>query len=538
MGDGKMLYKNGFFQLSIRNDGIYLKIFPAVDGGLPLKSEEVSRYLTKKRIMDYDLKALRDGIMNAKKPVEVKIGNQMVPPVDESVVITISDDGMEATGRFYPPSTGGKILKKEEVEGELVRLGVRHGIIKENIDTFFSNRQYCTDIILAKGTSPVNGRDAKITYHFNTNNNAKPKMNEDGSVDFHQLDVITKVKAGDILATLEPVIYGKPGMDVLGKVIPPVKVLNRIFRFGKNIHLSEDGLTMYSDVSGHVKLDIDKVIVADTYDVSGDVDTSTGDINYEGNVHVKGNVITGFSVRAKGDIEVDGVVEGATLIAEGNIILKRGIQGMNRGRLEAEGSVITKFIESCEVISGGNVAAGAILHSKVSAKGEINVNGRNGSVTGGTLRSASLITVKSAGSTMGTHTSLEVGIDPIIVDELHSMEKEISAMENEREQLIQVITLLQKKLASGVKLPDDKRNALEIASKGSDSLEEKIVNGKKRYEELKAIVDSLEGGRVKVSNIAYPGVKIVISNVTYYVRSEQHYCQFIREGADILVKPY
>lgn len=533
-----MLYKNGFFQLSLKNDGIYMKIFPAMNGGQPLKFDEVSRYLTKKRIMDYDIKTLHDAINNTTEPIEVKIGTQTVLPENESVQISISDDRMTVFGRFYPPSTGGRTIKKEEIISDLAHAGVKHGVIDENIDSFFKNRQYCTNIVLAKGTLPVKGHDAVVTYHFNINNTAKPKENEDGSVDFHQLDVISKVKAGDIIATLNPVEFGKPGMDVLGKTIPPDKVLNRILRYGKNIHLSEDGCTMFTDVSGHVKLENDKVVVSNTYEVNGDVNTSTGDINYDGNVHIKGNVITGFSVKAQGDIEVDGVVEGATLIADGKIILKRGIQGMNRGKLEARGDVITKFIESCEVISGSNVTAGAILHSSVTAKGDINVNGRNGSVTGGTLRSGSLISLKSVGSTMGTHTTLEVGLDPILVDELHTLEKEIPAMLNEREKMLQVVNLLQKKLDMGEKLTADKLSYLQLAAKNSIALEENIAQAKARYEELKVVVENTDGGKVKVSNIAYPGVKIVISNIIYYVRSEQHYCQFIREGADILVKAF
>ena len=97
---------------------------------------------------------------------------------------------------------------------------------------------------------------------------------------------------------------------------------------------------MYSKVDGHVELTDGKVFVSDTFEVLADVDTSTGDINYDGNVHIKGNVRTGFCVRAKGDIIVDGVVEGAELYSDGQIILKRGIQGMNRGLLQAKGNII------------------------------------------------------------------------------------------------------------------------------------------------------------------------------------------------------
>ncbi len=532
------MYKNGFFQMATKNDGIYVKIFPAINGGEPLQFDEVSRYLTSKRVMDYDIKKLHDGIMHATKPIEIKISNELKLPESESVRIEITPDKMKAIGRFYPPSSGGSKITKEEIIADLTRSGVKYGILEDDIDKFLMNRRYCTNIILAKGLETVKGEDAVITYHFNVNKNAKPKENKDGSVDFHQLDIISKVQKGDILATLSPVKYGVPGMNVLGTKINPDKVINRVIRYSSNATLSEDGCILYSDVSGHVKLEHDKVVVSNVYEVNGNVDTSTGDINYDGNVRIKGNVITGYTVRAKGDIEVDGVVEGATLIADGQIILKRGVQGMNRGKLVANGNIVAKFIESCEVRSGSSVMAGAILHSKVAAKSEINVNGRNGSVTGGELRAGYLISVKVVGSTMGTHTALIVGVDPLLIDELHTLEKDIPKKEEEREQMLKAITLLQKKLDSGVNLSPERQQQLTIALKNSIMLDEALIRLKARYEELKIIVENTEGGKVKVSNIAYPGVKITITNIIYFVRSEQHYCQFLRDGADIVVKPY
>jgi len=43
------------------------------------------------------------------------------------------------------------------------------------------------------------------------------------------------------------------------------------------------------------------------------------------------------------------------------------------------------------------------------------------------------------------------------------------------------------------------------------------------------------GGMIRIENIAYPGVKIIISNVNYYVRNETHYSKFIRDKADIKI---
>jgi len=47
-----------------------------------------------------------------------------------------------------------------------------------------------------------------------------------------------------------------------------------------------------------------------------------------------------------------------------------------------------------------------------------------------------------------------------------------------------------------------------------------------------------DGGKIRVESIAYPGVKIVISNMTSFIHTETQHCTFVREGADIRIKPY
>ena len=42
-------------------------------------------------------------------------------------------------------------------------------------------------------------------------------------------------------------------------------------------------------------------------------------------------MLTGYTVKAAGDITVNGAVEGATLISGGKIVIKRGMQGMEKG---------------------------------------------------------------------------------------------------------------------------------------------------------------------------------------------------------------
>lgn len=529
--------RNGYFQLQIKQDGTYLKLFEAEEGGTPLLYDEISSYLIDKKIFEFDKIAIGRALASLKDTDEVKITPAVIYAVDEYVSIIIDEERTFAKGRFYPPSNGGHNLAKDDIINALVYAKVKYGVDEEAINSFLSQRQYCTDYILAKATPAVQGHDAVITYHFNTDLTLKPKRNEDGSVDFHQLDMISHCKQGDLLATLTPVDLGKPGIDVCGNVLRPLKVNNHVLRHGNKIHLSEDGLSMYSEVNGHVSLTDDRVFVSDTYEVPADVDASTGDIVYDGNVVIKGNVITGFSVRAKGDIEVDGVVEGSYMEAGGQIVLKRGMQGMNKGILKANGNIITKFIENAEVIAGGYVSTESILHSKVSAKGDIIVGGRRGFVTGGEIRSGTMISIKQAGSPMGTFTLLEVGIDPKVLEEFRELEKKIALMITDKEKLAQALSLFRKKLTLGVKITDEKKAYLKQITQNNILLDTQIKQARKRYEELRTEMDNNSSGVIKVSDIAYPGTKIVISNVISFIRDETHHSKFIRDRADIKVLP-
>lgn len=529
--------RNAYFQLQIKEDGTYLKLFDSEPGGLSLNYDEISNYLIDKKIYEYDKIALGRGIATLKHSAEVKLTSAIIFPQDEYMKVFIDEDRLKATCRFYPPSSGGNLLTKDDIISELVRAGVKYGVDEVNITRFLRDRKYCSDYVLARATLPIQGKDAEITYHFNTDLTMKPKTNEDGSVDFHQLDIISHVNKGDLLATLTPVDYGKPGIDVTGKPIKPNKVNNRVLRYGNKISISDDGLRLYSEVNGHASLVDGRVFVSDTFEIPADVDASTGDIDYEGNVVIKGNVITGFSVKAKGDIEVHGVVEGAYIEAGGQIILRRGMQGMNKGVLKATGNIITKFIENAEVIAGGYINTDSIMHSKVSTKGDIIVAGKRGFVTGGIIRSGTMISLKTSGSHMGTNTVLEVGIDPRILDEFRDMEKRIANLKAEKERINQAIALIRKRMQGESNVSYDKLETLKQLTQASVHVNTQLTEATQKYDVLKLEVEANAAGVIKVQDTVYPGTKIVISNVIYYVRDELQHIKFIRDRADIKMLP-
>lgn len=531
VGEG-MSNKNGYFQIVPKGEGTYLRMYPPVGGGETIQIDELKRYLDNCGIKEYTLQQVTD-LLGSSQIEEVKISDKKCWQIYERVEVVCDKTRRVAAVRFYPPSTDGKLLEKKDIIDEIKRKGVVHGILEESIEQFLNNRIYCTNILVAKATLPIEGKDAVIEYFFNTEVTSKPKLNSDGSVDFHRLDNISKVQEGELLARLTPADKGTVGTDVMGGKIQPKRVKVKVLKKTQYTRISEDGLELYSLVSGHVTLVEDKVFVSDVYEVAADVDASTGDIDYDGNVLVRGNVRTGYTVRAKGNIVVNGVVEGATLIADGEIVLVRGIQGMNRGILQAKGNIVTKFIENSTVKSGASISTETILHSKIEAKNEIVVGGKRGLVTGGELKAGTQINLKIAGSTMGTATVLEVGVDPVVSERYHEVEQRIADIKKEQVQLEQAFLLLKKKVMQGAKLPADKIVFIKSIPAKLNEYEEEMNLLLDEYLDLKEQLDEMTNGDIIVHNMIYPGVKLLLSNVVYYVRKEEHHLRFFKADGEV-----
>lgn len=99
-----MKYTNGFFQLDIRENGVYVHIYPEKDGGKKVATQELAEYLEKCGIHDYQLPELNKRISEASQEVDLFVTFNRVPEVKEMAKIRISDDKMMAFIRFYPPS--------------------------------------------------------------------------------------------------------------------------------------------------------------------------------------------------------------------------------------------------------------------------------------------------------------------------------------------------------------------------------------------------------------------------------------------------
>lgn len=528
--------RNGYFQLQMTDGGTFVRLFPAEDGGKPINLDELRQYLAMKNYVP-DAVALNKVVSNLDKQTDFKLDDTKRFAEQEMFVLKVMEDKMSAIARFYPPSNAGASLTREDIINDLKFKGIKFGFDENEISRFLSEKHYCSNYILARGKAPVQGQDAYIEYFFNTDPNTKPALNEDGTVDFFNLNVISKCEVGQKLATLHDAVLGEAGYNVLGERVNPKDVIKMRLRYGRNITLSEDGHTITSDVNGHVSLTEDLVTVTDVYEVS-DVDTATGNIEYSGNVLVLGSVKAGFTVKAEGNVEVRGVVEGALVEAGGDIIIMRGMNGMGRGQLTAGGNVISKFIENSKVKAGGYVHSEAIMHSNIVAGSDVEVSGKKGFITGGSVHSMGTVSARVIGSTMGANTEIEVGVDPSIKERIHVLMQSTAENRKQLAQIEPVLVTITQKLQKGGTLTMEQQMYFNQLKTTYQTLKPQQKAEEDELAKLSEEMDNMNTDAiVKVSEFAYPGTTIKISDVSININSNAQHCRFVREGADIRIKP-
>lgn len=456
---------------------------------------------------------------------------------DAEAMISLSPDRMEAVMTLTHPVGDGAKVTMEKALQALQQGQVNFGIDYGKIETYVNQQTYGSSFVCAAGTKPVDGADGFVTYHFRAVTKKRPNISENGTVDFKNLDLIENVKNGDLLAEQTLPTKGTPGTDVLGKPVQQKAGKPAVFRPGKFAEFSKDNLQIIATVDGQVMVRDSKITVSPVYQVPANVDNTTGNIRFNGKVVVKGNVKSGFIVEADGDIEVMGVVEGAILKSNNNIILSRGVQGNNQAELLCKGDLVAKYIENTKINSGGNVEAECILHSIVYAKKKIVIRGKKGLIVGGVVKAGEEIDAQIIGSSMGTQTIIEVGIDPNLKTKYDQAQSNLKEVSKNLQNLTKTIAILNR-MDKASQLPASKKDMLVRSVKTYEVMKDQQID---YQEEIQSMSDQMENstkGKVHVSRIIHPGVKITIHNAVKHVYDDLAMATLYYKEGDIAIGLY
>jgi len=528
--------QNGYFRLVNDSEGFGIALYRPRGNGEEVQIGEVTDYLEDMKI-GYDRGRI-EKLLDYEEDMVCHLGPDDCPVCPETYHLEENEDGMLVTVRFYPPSETGERMTLDSFLQDLKLRNIVRGIEMEALQKHFqSGGIYCSDIIVARGKPAVEGKDARIEYYFDTDMHRRPAQKEDGRVDYFNLSTINHCHKGEVLAQIIPEERGEMGYDVHNRDIKPREVKRGVLKFGRNIELSEDKLTITSKVDGHVALQDDKVIVSAVYSVQN-VDVSTGNIDYEGSVEVTGNVAENFEVKAGGNVVINGFVEGSKITAGGNIIIGKGMNGMGgKGYLRAGGDVIVKFLENVRVVTGGYLETEAILHCRVSAGSEVRVDGRKGLIVGGYVQAAKKVTAKTIGGTMGAATILEVGVNPLLKSQYTHMQKTLADTTKTVKDAEVILDNFRDKLKKGFKYNESQLKYMKSITSLVEDKSAEIEQLNLRLEKLRNMMEIQKMAEVVINDQIYPGTTIIIGEATKTIQSNFHYCKFIKEMGEVRMAP-
>jgi len=521
---------------------VLLKVTAPQGNGKGASETYVLQILHERKASNVDF-ALVSKTVGKAEGVYVKVGDFDHHSYNDSVAMPkISPDEMQGFLTVSAPGEGGCDIPFEDYVSILKNHRIVHGRKDDFLRDFADQPIYREDVEVAVGSKPADGKSAYMQYNFETDQTkARLREGTDGKIDFKELNIIQNVVENQLLATKIPPQKGVQGETVTGKMLPAKDGNDISLPLGENVHASEDGASIFSDISGRVVVVNNKINVEPVLVVESNVSLATGNIIFLGTVIVKGDVEDGFSVKAAGNIEVNGSVARAELDAEGDIVISQGVNGKGGGNIRAGKSLWARFIENANIQTGNMVfASDGIINSNIDALNRIICQGKRASIVGGRLRASEEINAKILGNpTSGTETICEVGFDPESKKELALLETERENLEKELEGIkVNMQTLINQKQQKK-SLPEDKQLYLQELIDRRDVLigeqranEEKTKNIKEYLGKLKT------RGRVSASAKVFPGVKVVIRDVREEVQIEYKAVTFVLEGGLIRSSKY
>jgi hypothetical protein len=282
-----------------------------------------------------------------------------------------------------------------------------------------------------------------------------------------------------------------------------------------------------------------KISISAVYEVKGDVNYGTGNINFKGSVIVKGSVQPGFVVAASDEVTINGNVEKAFVEAGSDVKILGGIYGSGEGKIKAGGNIFIRTVESAILDAGHSIIVDqSVRNSTLMAGEDIVLKNSKGSILGGKATAGHHFDVTNLGSPSFTETIVEVGVNPKIKSAYDTINKAITDDKVQIDKVMRNIKGIKDMAAGGHALPPDKEEILKKLIPAAHKLKANIEQNGKKLAFLQEKLKSLQAGRCRVRNVTYPGVKIFTINSSMNIQKEVNHSAFYEQNEQVMVGPY
>jgi uncharacterized protein (DUF342 family) len=266
--------------------------------------------------------------------------------------------------------------KPDDINGALVASEVTYGVNEKRVSAL------CTALAkgpvkgfaipVAQGLAPAPPEDGKAEFSFPYLSRVGA-LQPDGSIDFKDRNLFPPVDKDALLVERIAPKSGTEGKTVRTELIATSDPDDVELEPGEGVRVEGEGSAqkLFADIDGGASVQVTELKVEEVSikrftlsvrpvaQITGDVNYETGNLDFKGNVEIKGSVTAGFKVKSTGDISVAGSVEaGATVECGGSVSVGQGIVG-DETQIDAGGDLSAKFIQEAQVTAGGEILIGS-----------------------------------------------------------------------------------------------------------------------------------------------------------------------------------
>jgi uncharacterized protein (DUF342 family) len=234
---------------------------------------------------------------------------------------------------------------------------------------------------------------------------------EHKAVNFYEQSALLTVEEGDRIATIVEPDAGVDGVNVNGKMLAcrdgkPFKL-----NHDASIDVGPDGAVialqpgMLTEDGGRLRI-VNELFIRDY------VDFSTGNIDFRGDVSINKGIRDGFRVAVVGNLSVNGLVEAASIVVDGDAELRRGMAGREKGDFDVSGNLHAHYLDSVTGRTGKDLLVDReLVNSQVRIGGKLIAP--NATIFGGAIAVAGEGEVKVLGSA-SSGAIISIGCIPAI----------------------------------------------------------------------------------------------------------------------------
>lgn len=498
---------------------------------------------------------------NGKPILELDETNKPIIPLDESgnPYFAIEENGSfaiepppppppEISIRVTPDNTSAFIKVKtftrsqsvtaDELYNLIESNGIKYGIKNDAINAFCAKKRYSKELLIAQGKQPVDCKDGFIEYFFKTDFQINLIENEKGLVNYRELGLIQNVQKGQKLCIVHKPTEGTNGRSIFDDAIMPKPGKEQAIRLGENVQMADNQTDITATIAGCVDLIKDVISVSDVFSVKGDVNAGIGNLDCEGSVIVGGDVHEGFTVKAAKNIIVKGCVEGANLIAGGDINIQNGMNGMNIGTLHAGGNIISKYIENAFIDADENIMCDVIMNTDCKAKKKIILKGGKGAIIGGESSVGEMLYANFIGSHTNVPTIISIDsealrkqLTPAGTKVFDDMTKVKAQILNEQEHLKRIEQ--QVKTLNSQQSTQEIKDSIKNLNNEETDANAKIDDYQAKIEEMLVEANELYKYKVVALKTCFAGVKLNIAYLYKNMDNDYNNVKFFADGHTI-----